>query len=54
MVLWDGEHFRGETVGACIKPGTLVALRDVRLTEAASGPVLCLGCWAKGYKEPLT
>ena len=52
-LLWDGEHFRCETVGACIKPGTLVALRDVRMTEAAYGPVLFLCCWAKGYKEPL-
>ena len=52
-VLGDGEHFRCETVGACIKPGTLVALRDVRMTEAAYGPVMLLCCWAKGYKEPL-
>ncbi len=45
-------HFRCETVGACIKPGTLVALRDVRVTEAAYGPIMLLCCWAKGYKEP--
>jgi hypothetical protein len=50
---WDGEHFRCETVGACSKPGTLVELRDVYVTEAAYGPVLFLCCWAKGYKEPL-
>jgi hypothetical protein len=24
-VVWDGAHFRCDTVGACIKPGTLVA-----------------------------
>ena len=52
-VLWDGEHFRCETVAACIKPGTLVALTDVRVTEAAYGPVMLLCCWAKGYHEPL-
>lgn len=52
-VQWDGERFRCETVAACIKPGTLVALTDVRVTAAAYGPVLLLCCWAKGYKEPL-
>jgi Transposase DDE domain len=52
-VVWDGDRFRCETVGACIKPGTLVELRDVRMTEAAYGPVLLLCCWAKGYKDPL-
>ena len=52
-VLWDGETFRCETVAACIKPGTLVELTDVRLTQEAYGPVMLLWCWAKGYKEPL-
>jgi hypothetical protein len=52
-VVWEGDRFRCETVGACIKPGTLVELRDVRMTEAAYGPVLLLCCWAKGYKDPL-
>jgi hypothetical protein len=52
-VRWDGERFRCETVGACIKPGTLVALRDVHMTEAAYGPVMFRCCWAKGYQEPL-
>jgi Transposase DDE domain len=52
-VVWDGDRFRCETVGACIKPGTLVALRDVRVTEAAYGPIMLLCCWAKGYKDPL-
>jgi hypothetical protein len=52
-VVWDGEHFRCETVGACIKPGTLVEWRDVRITEAAYGPVMFLCGWAKGSKEPL-
>ena len=50
---WDGDTFRCETVGACSKPGTLVELRDVRVTEAAYGPIMLLCCWAKGYKDPL-
>jgi hypothetical protein len=52
-VLGDGEQCRCEPVGACRKPGTRVALRDVHVTEATYGPVLCLCCWAKGSKEPL-
>jgi hypothetical protein len=53
-VVWDSERFRCETVGACIKPGTLVELRDVRVTEEAYGPLMLLCCWAKGYKDPLS
>jgi hypothetical protein len=52
-VLWDGDRFRCETVAACIQPGTLVALRDARMTAEAYGPILLLCCWAKGYKAPL-
>jgi hypothetical protein len=52
-VRWDGERFRCETVAACIKPGTRVALTDVHGTEAAYGPVRLLCCWAKGYQAPL-
>ena len=47
-VEWDGERFRCETVAACIKPGTLVELRDVRVTEEAYGPLMLLCCWAQG------
>ena len=47
-VAWDGDNFRCETVGACIKPGTLVELRDGLVTEAAYGPIILLCCWAKG------
>ena len=50
---WDGVSFRLETVGACIKPGTLVAFPAASVTRDAYGPVLLLCCWAKGYKEPL-
>ena len=52
-VEWDGEHFRCETVAACIKPGTLVVWRDVRGTEEGYGPLMLLCCWARGYKDPL-
>lgn len=52
-VMWDGETFRCETVASCIKPGTLVELTDVRVTQEAYGPVMLICCWAKGYKEPL-
>ena len=52
-VRWEGERFRCETVAACIKPGTLVALTDVHVTDVAYGPVMLLCCWAKGYQEPL-
>jgi len=52
-VVWDGDRFRCETVASCIKPGTLVALRDVRMTAEAYGPIMLLCCWAKGYKAPL-
>lgn len=50
---WDGTTFRLETVGWCIKPGTLVAFPEASLTRDAYGPLLLLCCWAKGYKEPL-
>lgn len=53
LVLWDGERFRCETIAACIKPGTLVTLREARVTAEAYGPVLLLCCWAKGYQAPL-
>jgi hypothetical protein len=50
---WDGVTFRLETVGWCIKPGTLVEFPQASLTRDAYGPILLLCCWAKGYKEPL-
>lgn len=52
-VVWNGERFRCDTVGSCIKPGTLVELREVRVTAEAYGPLMLLCCWAKGYKDPL-
>lgn len=50
---WDGVPFRLETVGWCIKPGTLVEFPAASMTREAYGPILLLCCWAKGYKEPL-
>ena len=50
---WDGATFRLDTVGWCIKPGTLVAFLEAFMTREAYGPILLLCCWAKGYQEPL-
>jgi hypothetical protein len=50
---WDGTPFRLETVGWCIKPGTLVEFPEALVTRDAYGPILLLCCWAKGYQEPL-
>jgi hypothetical protein len=50
---WQGETFRLDTLGACIKPGTLVAFSEVHFTEAAYGPIMLICCWAKGYHDPL-
>jgi hypothetical protein len=52
-VLWDGERFRCETIASCIKPGTLVTLREAWVTAEAYGPVLLLCCWAKDSQNPL-
>jgi hypothetical protein len=51
---WDGQTFRLDTLGACLKPGRLIELKDVYCTQAAYGPVMVLCCWAKGYQEPLS
>ena len=53
VATWDGETFRLDTLGACSKPGTLIALKEVKITRDAYGPVMVLSCWAKGYHEPL-
>ena len=50
---WAGRTFRLDTVGWCIKPGTLVAFPEATMTREAYGPILLLCCWAKGYQEPL-
>src|SRR5207302_2901083 len=53
VATWEGETFRLDTLGACSKPGTLIALQEVKFTRDAYGPVMVLSCWAKGYHEPL-
>jgi hypothetical protein len=50
---WQGEPFRLDPLGWCLKPGTLVDFSDVLFTEEAYGPIMLICCWAKGYKEPL-
>ena len=50
---WDGETFRLDTLGWCIKPGTLVELAEAFFTAEAYGPIRLICCWAKGDKEPL-
>jgi hypothetical protein len=53
VATWEGETFRLDTLGACIKPGTLIALQEVKFTRDAYGPVMVLSCWAKGYQDPV-
>jgi Transposase DDE domain len=53
VATWEGETFRLDALGACLKPGRLIALQDVHFTREAYGPILLLCCWAKGYQEPL-
>jgi hypothetical protein len=48
VATWEGETFRLDTLGACSKPGTLIALQEVTFTRDAYGPVMVLSCWAKG------
>jgi len=51
--MWAGETFRLATVGACLRPGRLIALQEASVTREAYGPIMVLCCWAKGYHEPL-
>ena len=50
---WEGETFRLDTLGACLKPGRLIEVQNVHVTREAYGPIMVLCCWAKGYQEPL-
>ena len=50
---WEGEPFRLDTLGACLRPGRLIELQEVYVTREAYGPIMVLCCWAKGYQEPL-
>jgi hypothetical protein len=53
VATWEGETFRLDTLGACSKPGTLMALQEGQMTRDAYGPVMLLCCWATGYQAPL-
>jgi hypothetical protein len=50
---WEGETFRLDTLGACLKPGRLIELQEVYFTRDAYGPIMLLCCGAEGYQEPL-
>ena len=53
VATWESETFRLEALGACLKPGRLIELKEVHFTSEAYGPILLLCGWAKGYQEPL-
>ena len=53
VATWEGETFRLDALGACLKPGRLIELKEVHGTREAYGPIMVLCCWAKGYQEPL-
>jgi Transposase DDE domain len=53
VATWAGETFRLDALGACLKPGRLIELKEVHYTREAYGPIMVLCCWAKGYHEPL-
>jgi hypothetical protein len=53
VATWEGETFRLDALGSCLKPGRLIELKDVHFTREAYGPIMVLCCWAKGYQEPL-
>jgi hypothetical protein len=53
VATWAGAPFRLDALGACLKPGRLIELKEVHFTRDAYGPVMLLCCWAKGYQKPL-
>ena len=53
VATWEGETFRLDALGACLKPGRLIELKEVHCTREAYGPIMVLCCWAKGYQAPL-
>jgi Transposase DDE domain len=50
---WEDETFHVDELGACLKPGRLIELKEVAVTREAYGPVMLLCCWAQGHAEPL-
>jgi hypothetical protein len=53
VATWEGETFRLDALGACLKPGKLIECKEVHYTREAYGPIMVLCCWATGYHEPL-
>jgi hypothetical protein len=53
VATWEGETFRLDALGACLKPGKLIECKEVHYTRGAYGPIMVLCGWAKGYQEPL-
>jgi hypothetical protein len=45
---WDGTTLRLDTLGACLKPGRLIEVKNVHVTREAYGPIMVRCCWAKG------
>jgi hypothetical protein len=54
VATWEGEPFRLDALGSCLKPGRLIELKEVHCTREAYGPIMVRCCWAKGYQEPLS
>jgi hypothetical protein len=52
VATWESETCRLEALGAGLKPGRLIELKEGHCTREAYGPILVLCCWAKGYQEP--
>lgn len=50
---WEGETCDLRELGACLKPGRLIELKEAALTREAYGPVMLRCCWGKGHAEPL-
>jgi hypothetical protein len=48
VATWESETFRLDALGACLKPGRLIELKEVSVTREAYGPILVLCCWAQG------
>src|SRR5713226_5414108 len=42
MATWEGETFRLDALGSCLKPGRLVAFKEVHYTREAYGPIMVL------------
>jgi hypothetical protein len=53
LATWEGLTFNLDLLGSSIKPGMLMALKEVQFTRHAYGLVMVLCCWAKGEADPL-